>query len=295
MDVNKIKSIAAKMEKDITDTLNRCGMMFRIFSRVKTERSIKHKFDVEPENFLSGKRKVQDVIGFRIVVYFPDDVDVLSFYYDTNKLVKRSVDDLGTSTFRPQRLNLTHSLPEEYIEEYRKALPEEYKPYIDNTYEIQIRTIFSEGWHEVEHDLRYKCKEDWVGYNSYSRTLNGVIATLETAEWSMKSLFHEMAFENMMHGHFRAMLRNKMRIRLKDDNFSAPVEAFLKSNRDVSRRFMETNRVVFVLMLCSHKGNIKLTYDNVLFLVNRIDIFNDELSALESEETKAILDAFIAS
>ena len=25
---------------------------------------------------------------------------------------------------------------------------------IDNTYEIQLRTVLSEGWHEVEHDLR---------------------------------------------------------------------------------------------------------------------------------------------
>lgn len=295
MDAEAIRKIASQLEKDFEQYMKRGGMMFRLFSRVKTERSILHKMDMKKENYLSGKMKIQDIIGFRIVVYFPDDVDVLSFFFGCKGVVKRAVDELDSSTFRPQRLNLTHTIPEEYVEEFRKALPQEIAQYIDNTYEIQIRTIFSEGWHEVEHDLRYKCKEDWEGYDSYSRTLNGVIATLETAEWSMKSLFHEMAFQNMQYGNYRAMLRNKMRIRLKDDRFSPEVEAFLSENPEVARSFIDTNRVVFVLSLLNHKGDINLTFDNVLFLVNRMEICNEGLMALENEQTRRELDAFLAS
>lgn len=28
--------------------------------------------------------------------------------------------------------------------------------YIDDTFEVQVRTNSFEGWHEIEHDLRYK-------------------------------------------------------------------------------------------------------------------------------------------
>lgn len=269
--------------------------MFRLFSRVKTERSIRHKMEMKRESYLSGKMKIQDIIGFRIVVYFPDDVDVLSFFFGCNGVVKRSVDELDSSTFRPQRLNLTHSIPEEYVGQFRKALPAGFAQYIDSTYEIQIRTIFSEGWHEVEHDLRYKCKEDWVGYDSYSRTLNGVIATLETAEWSMKSLFHDMAYQNLQRGNYRAMLRNKMRIRMSDDRFSPEVEAFLAANPEVARGFIDSDRVVFVLSLLNHKGDISLTFDNVLFLVNRMEMRDERLMALEKECCRSEIDSFLAS
>ncbi|MBK7959276.1 MAG: hypothetical protein IPK03_14995 [Bacteroidetes bacterium] len=27
---------------------------------------------------------------------------------------------------------------------------------VDSTFEVQLRTILSEGWHEIDHDLRYK-------------------------------------------------------------------------------------------------------------------------------------------
>lgn len=112
---------------------------------------------IKGDNYRSGKSLIQDMIGIRIVLYFQDDVDALAFFYSCGEVVSSSIDEFDTSTFRPQRLNLTCNLPTELIDDFRKSLPEEFAPYIDNTYEMQIRTVFSEGWHEVEHDLRYKC------------------------------------------------------------------------------------------------------------------------------------------
>ena len=108
----------------------------------------------------------------------------------------------------------------EMTEEFSAALPEQFRDCIEPTYEIQIRTVFSEGWHEVEHDLRYKCKEDWEGCEPYSRALNGVIATLETAEWNMKSLFADMARLNFIHSNYTAMLRNKFHLKFKAETLS---------------------------------------------------------------------------
>lgn len=279
-----IEEIAKKIESQLINKLNGCGVMFRLFSRVKTPFSIANKVKHKGELYRSGKAKIADIIGLRIVVYFTDDVEVLSLLLNNQHVVKRSVDEPDSCTFSPQRLNLTSRIPEEYIDDFRAQLPAEFASIIDETYEIQIRTIFSEGWHEVEHDLRYKCKEDWVGYEPFSRTLNGVIATLETAEWTMHSLFHEMAFQNLGRRNYTAMLRNKLRIRLKGKGLSPYLYEFLNKNPEVAEAVLKVDRVVFILVLLKHEKHIELTYDNVLFLMNRIDIMNGDLMALEGEK-----------
>lgn len=281
-----ISEIAQKIESQLVDQLNGSGIMYRLFSRVKTPFSINNKIKHKGELYRSGKGKIADIIGLRIVVYFTDDVEALALLLNNQRVVKRSVDEPDSCTFQPQRLNLTSRIPDEYVADFRAQLPPENASFIDETYEIQIRTIFSEGWHEVEHDLRYKCKEDWVGYESYSRTLNGVIATLETAEWSMKSLFHEMAFQNLKRRNYNAMLRNKLRIRLKGKGLSDELIDFLNVNPEIANAVLNVDRVVFMLVLLKHKKHVELTYDNVLFIMNRIEIMNSDLIALEDEQTK---------
>lgn len=290
-----IKDIADLLQQDLSRQIEKSGLMFRLFWRVKSIESIRHKMALKGEQYLSGQGLIQDIIGLRIVVYFPDDVDVLSTFFGCGDVVKQSIDEFDTSTFRPQRLNITRSLPEEYIDDFRKALPEEFAKYINSTYEIQIRTVFSEGWHEVEHDMRYKCKKDWEGYDSQSRILNGLIAQLETAEWSMRSLFREMAVENCHRGNYRAMMRNKMRIRFKSDGFSSPVEEYLKANPSLCERFLMTDRMVIILSMIIHKAVLPLSYDNILFLANRIDMEDEGLKKLESAETQKLIDTFIES
>ena len=287
-----LQTIAKKLESQIHQQLSQCGLMFRLFSRVKTLSSLQHKMRIKGEDYLSGKALIQDVIGLRIVLYFQDDVDALAFFYSCGEVVKTSIDEFDSSTFRPQRLNLTCILPAELVEDFRKALPREYALYIDSTYEIQIRTIFSEGWHEVEHDLRYKCKEDWEGCEPYSRVLNGVIATLETAEWNMKALFDQMARSNFMNKNYRAMLRNKMRLRIKGEDFSESVHAFLLQHPLVAKSILNTDRFIIIMTLLNHRKPIELTYDTLCFLINRIETNDPELKKLEPESTKYMLNNF---
>ena len=289
-----LRTITNKLESQIFQHLNQCGLMFRLFSRVKTISSLHHKMQIKGDNYRSGKSLIQDVIGIRIVLYFQDDVDALAFFYSCGEVVSTSIDEFDTSTFRPQRLNLTCNLPAEFVDEFRKALPEEFAPYIDNTYEIQIRTIFSEGWHEVEHDLRYKCKEDWEGCESYSRILNGVIATLETAEWNMKALFDQMSRINFQNKNYRAMLRNKMHLRIKGEDLSENINKYLLQNPHVAESILNTDRFVIILTLLNHQNVIELTYDTLLFLINRIEMNNQELRNMEPESTRKMLDDFFA-
>ena len=289
-----LQTITDRLESQIYQHLNQCGLMFRLFARVKTISSLHHKMQIKGDKYRSGNSLIQDMIGLRVVLYFQDDVDALAFFYSCGEVVDSSIDEFDSSTFRPQRLNLTCKLPAELVEDFRKALPEEFADYIDNTYEIQIRTIFSEGWHEVEHDLRYKCKEDWEGCETYSRVLNGVIATLETAEWNMKFLFDQMARTNFQNKNYQAMLRNKMHLRIKGEGLSASIQEFLLQHPYVAESILNTDRFVIILTLLNHQKPIELTYDNLLFLINRIEMNNQELRDLEPDDTRKNLDDFFA-
>lgn len=289
---NDIKNIIVER---LSQRISQSGIMFRIFGRAKSLRSLEHKMAIKGEKYRSGKGKIEDMIGIRIVLYFTEDVDAVDMWLNDTDLVDRSADEPDEFTFRPQRLNLVKRIPQELINDFRQSLPEEYAEYLNDTYEIQIRTVFSEGWHEVEHDLRYKCKEDWSGCENFSRQLNGVIATLETAQWSMGAIFREMAYKNWMMGNYRPMLRNKLLLRLANDNYSPKVLEYLKTNTDVTKQLIEADRLVFVVMLLNHKQSIPLTYDNVVFLINRFEIMDEGLMKLESAETKAMIDSYLIS
>lgn len=287
-----LENIAQQLTSDISDSLTRCGLIFRIFSRVKSESSIRKKLEVK---YTDKKSKLQDLIGIRIVLYFQDDVDALALYYSVGDVVKKAIDELDSSTFRPQRLNITNRIPTELMDDFLAALPDEFKDRIEPTYEIQIRTVFSEGWHEVEHDLRYKCKEDWTGCEPYSRALNGVIATLETAEWNMRAIFAEMARHNFMHSNYSAMLRNKFHLRFKSDSLSESLNDYLNKNRHLAEAALNVDRLIVIYTLLIHKGNFNLTFDNLFFLINRIEMMDADIIALEPEETRHMINAFLNS
>ena len=287
-----LEKIAQQLASEISDSLTRCGLIFRIFSRVKSESSIRNKLEVK---YTDKKIKLQDMIGIRIVLYFQDDVDALALYYSVGDVVKKSIDELDSSTFRPQRLNITNRIPAKFMDDFLASLPNKFKDRIEPTYEIQIRTVFSEGWHEVEHDLRYKCKEDWHGCEPYSRALNGVIATLETAEWNMRAIFAEMARHNFMHSNYSAMLRNKFHLRFKKETLSENLNDYLLNNRHHAEAALNVDRLIVIYTLLTHKGNFDLTYDNLFFLINRIEMMDMEIMSLEPEETKLMINAFLNS
>lgn len=292
--MNNIQQVKDAILSNLSQRLTQSGIMFRLFGRAKSLRSLKHKMDIKGDKYRSGKGKIQDMIGIRIVLYFTEDIEAVEMFLSGNNLVDRSVDTPDVTTFSPKRLNLVKKIPQHLIEKFRQGLPAEYRDYIDDTYEIQIRTVFSEGWHEVEHDMRYKCQDDWKGCDAFSRQLNGVIATLETAQWSMGAIFREMSQKNMHERNYRAMLRNQLMLRFANDDFSPEVTAYLNAHPDVVYQLHATDRLVLVLTLLNHSKSIPLTYDNILFLVNRFDIMDEGTRQLESEETRKLLDDFIS-
>ena len=91
------------------------------------------------------------------------------------------------------------------------------------------------------------------------------------------------------------MMRNKMRIRLKSTDFSPAVRDYLNSNPATVEALLNCDRLVVLFSLMMHEVMLPLTYDNLLFLINRIDINDMALIALETPETSSAMERFLNS
>jgi len=244
-------SLIKDLEKDISKELNSLGLFYRLFSRIKNGSSTYEK--LLNKNY-SNKRKMQDLIGFRIVVYFNDDIILcIKLLKKLFEFVDETIDTPDSSTFKPSRINLIFRLPNQYkiiFESILNQFP------IDNTFEVQIRTVFSEGWHEIEHDMRYKCKEEWTDYPDQSRILNGIVATLETCDWSILTLFDELAYKHYQKKNWIQMLKNKFRLRLYDYNLSDSVKEYFNNNINIAKCFFKID-CIFRPHPDTDSGNIR--------------------------------------
>lgn len=78
---------------------------------------------------------------------------------------------------------------------------------MDNTFELQLRTILSEGWHEIDHSLRYKSQADWLDYPENERLLNGIYASLETNDIALKNLFNELSYKHFKNRNWEGLIK----------------------------------------------------------------------------------------
>ena len=229
---------------DLESVLNKCGIMYHVFYRTKSILSIKNKLEKKAEEYRRKNKKMQDLLALRITLYFTDDVEIVHNYLRSqSNFDSESVDEAEVDKFCPKRLNLVMRVPDKLQQDMNAARKEsDYEDLIDDTYEVQIRTILSEGWHEVEHDLRYKCKEEWDEFKEESRLLNGIYATLESSEWSMLTLFDRLSYSQYKNKAWSSMLRNKMRVRFADKGLSEDLCNYLLDNNDTAKLLYRANR-----------------------------------------------------
>lgn len=271
--IDKMLEIPASVEyelKEILDgNLRKCGIFSRVFSRRKSSASLEHKF-TKPE-YQAGK-KVQDIIGVRITLYFEDDI------YICKKLIRewfRPVDDWeeydnNISEFRASKINGIFELNGDWI---RRIKPSTWELPIDQTFEIQIRTTFFEGWHEVEHDMRYKNKDIWEGYPAFSRKLNSVVATLELCDASMVSICEDFAHQLYLDKQWDAMIRMHFRLRMNDEPINSELEDILDNNsKSLGKRIFRCRREHLIEALMQEKRNDdSISINQIIMLVNEVD------------------------
>lgn len=289
--------VLKEIVSDLESVLDRSGIMYHIFSRTKSEMSIKSKLEKKVDKYREEGKKMQDLLALRITLYFTDDVEMVYDYLRNQpNFDSESIDANEVDKFCPKRLNLVMHVNDKHKQDMQVAINgTDFPDLIDDTYEIQIRTILSEGWHEVEHDLRYKCKEEWEKHPEESRLLNGIYATLESSEWSMLTLFDRLSYSQYKEKAWDGMLRNKMRLRFADKGLSPEIKNILSSDKELAKKLFRVKRNKVLKSVMEKKFSYPLTYDTVVFLLNRIEVKNKKLASYEMTVLKDDLDLLYGS
>ena len=283
-DILGLETITNKLERSIKSELDKIGIMFRIFSRVKSKDSLLNKID--KKDYRKKNKKITDIIGIRITLYFKDDVDlVYGILKNKNNFDHESTDQLTINEFKPIRCNLTFNLDGSFLNEAKTIIADD-MDVIDTKYEIQIRTVLSEGWHEVEHDLRYKCKEDWNGHDDLNRNLNGIFATLETSEFSMLQMFENISYRHYKDNRIEPLIKTKFRLRLKTEVLNKDIKSLITSDKDLLKKIYRVDRSKMLSKFLNSKIRIPLTIDNFILLINFFEVKDPRIREFESEFIK---------
>lgn len=283
-----LELIEKRLKERLLDELTRSGLLFRLFSRVKDQSSIFEKF--ERKNYDVDGDLMQDLFGFRITSYFSDDVKiVVELCQKIFEKVELIYDEPEIDVFRPLRKNMICRLPADLnatFEEF-KAKNEKFN-LIDNTFEIQFRTTLSEGWHEVDHLMRYKCKSDWVDLNNESRMLNGIYATLETNDQALKALFDDISYQHYKARRWESMIRNQFRLRFTLQPLDVNIVNYLNENPNIGKRIFKLNRKKIMDTYLNSSLTLPITFNSFVYFVNycylKDQILNDLTPLIFLEE-----------
>lgn len=277
-----LELIEKKLKDKLVIELGRTGLLFRLFSRVKEDGSITEKFARKNYSLEQGGSLMQDLIGFRITTYFTDDlkivVDLCQKLFEKVELV---YDEPDAEVFKPLRKNMICRMPNEI-----KGIYQEIKngnsnfDFIDCTFEIQFRTTLSEGWHEVDHLMRYKCKPDWENLTEESRMLNGIYATLETNDQTLRALFDDISYKHYKARKWEAMLRNKLRLRFYFQELDMKIVRRLNEDPEIGKRVFRLNRNKVITDYINSPLTFPTTFDNWIYFINYVFVKDDVIRSL---------------
>lgn len=153
-----------------------------VASRVKKIDSFEDK--VRRKNKYKNIKEITDLVGFRIITYLDDHVDIIAQLIEKEFIIdyENSVDKrkMDFNQFGYQSLHYVVS-----INHSRLAWPE-YSIFKDLRFEIQIRTILQHSWATIEHKLGYK-SEIAVPHN-FKRAFSRMAALLELADIEFQKL-----------------------------------------------------------------------------------------------------------
>ncbi|UBM60766.1 RelA/SpoT domain-containing protein [Marinilongibacter aquaticus] len=288
------------IEKDICskicDRLDKVGLLYRIFSRVKDSNSIAEKIErkkAEGEPYSKDGKKMQDIIGVRIVTYFHDDVNLVrEILSDVYKCVDEEIDKVEPTVFKPKRTNIICSFDEKQkgtFNEVAKVTNRESLQLTDHTFELQLRTILSEGWHEIDHSLRYKSKDEWKNHSEKERLLNGIYANLEVNDLAMKSLFSELAYQHFKEKNWEGMLRNRYRLKFQLFKLKEELKHILNEHPKVAKQLFKVDRHDVISKLSKLEFSLPINFNNMVYFINHIELKNEDIANLTPDLIKNCL------
>ena len=69
-----LQVVLQELKKNIEEQLKKCGLYYRLFSRVKDSESLAQKLNSGEYGDGDTDKKVQDLLGIRVVLYYSDDL-----------------------------------------------------------------------------------------------------------------------------------------------------------------------------------------------------------------------------
>ena len=266
----------------IEDRLQRCGLYYRLFSRIKTAESLARKFQIKDYN---EEKKIQDLVGLRIDVYFEDDLNICQdLMSELFSLVEWSKSEQNDDEFRPMKINGVFRMPD-YLT--KQITEETWEMCIDDTIEIQLKTVFFEGWHEIEHDMKYKEGVLWSGKKGYSRYFNSILATLELCDKSLVSLFENLGHELYKERNWTSMMKAHYRLKMEDRPMYPELERILDedhSEQNIGKQLFKTGRKILINELLKQPRRVPINVNTITALVNKAVIHDERLTRLFHEK-----------
>lgn len=180
VEFNKNIEVYEKVKREIHNILEKklhdTGVMALVTSRVKDPGRLKEKLiDRNNEKSYGSKEDIYsdivDLIGLRIALYFPNDIERVETLINNEFLVKR------TKVFPEKRKNnntYSNRFEGYSARHYRIIYSFEKRQY---KIEIQVASLLMHAWAEVEHDLAYKQKKGIVSFDEYEALdeINGLV------------------------------------------------------------------------------------------------------------------------
>ena len=283
IDFDKLTEFCEHLTDAVQEIFRSCGLYFRIFSRVKSTDSIANKLIRRQYGTEQNPKKLQDLIGIRVVLYYYDDLSICRDIMESTfqMLDHWSRTNATANEFKATKINGVFRFPSEYFKVYKKdmwTLP------IDTTFEIQFRTVFFEGWHEIEHDMRYKSllsdNEFWRGSEELSRILNCILANLELSDWSLVQLFEQLSYNHYKNANWELMLKSKFRIHMDDNSELDPaILELFDRDKEIAKQFFKCKRKDLIRELLKLDAP-QPSYNLIVKLLNDSKIHNEEVAAI---------------
>ena len=289
-EIEEINNVKMSLLNTLVTKLNNAGIYFNSTSRIKSESSLLHKLETGKYSMQEGGRKIQDIIGIRINLFYLEDMDICEKILEETFLLDNwSKTKNEENKFEAQKCNGVFRIPSKYLRNIPASVWN--KPF-DQTFEVQLRTVLFEGWHEIEHEMRYKYKlgsdsketDLWTGHEDLSRVMNSIIANLELCDWSIMQIFNSIHDSQYKEKNWENAIRSKYRLRITQDPLKPELREYLDNNPDIVGQFHTVSKRELVEILLNKKYHKELTPDRVIYLINKEIVHNEYISRLLDKE-----------
>jgi ppGpp synthetase/RelA/SpoT-type nucleotidyltranferase len=290
-DIQELNGIRMALEQTLTSKLSNAGIYFHNSSRVKSQDSLNRKLATGKYGADRNDKKIQDIIGIRINLFYSEDIKICEYILEDTFMVDNwSKSEWEENRFEAQKCNGVFHIPSKYLKNISDKMWEQ--PF-DKTFEVQLRTVLFEGWHEIEHEMRYKYKVDeeyevnslWSGQEKNARVMNSIIANLELCDWSIVQIFDNIARAQFKSKHWENAIRSHYRLRITQDSLKPEIVEYLNNNPEVADRLLSVTKQQLVNILLNKKYQKVLSPNRVVYLINK-EIVHDEYisSQLDREQ-----------